>query len=122
MASCAPFAVAQALADRPLLEATLALPDRGEKHVCLRCQTRFYDLKRPQLICPRCGADQVEEAAKIAAATPKKKSRAKAAPVAAPKEEEKNEEELAEEAEAELPEKELDEDEDDEEELDADEA
>jgi len=34
--------------------------DLGAKHVCFKCQTRFYDLKKPVAICPKCGADQRE--------------------------------------------------------------
>lgn len=60
----------------------LRTEDRGNKHECLRCQTKFYDLLRPQIVCPRCGVDQAEEAAKLhAAAAARKKHRAK--PVAA---------------------------------------
>ena len=32
--------------------------DLGTKHVCFKCGTRFYDLKKPEPICPKCGADQ----------------------------------------------------------------
>jgi len=32
--------------------------DLGAKHLCFKCQTRFYDLKKPVAICPKCGADQ----------------------------------------------------------------
>jgi len=61
---------------------SLRTEDRGTKHECLRCQTKFYDLLRPQIVCPRCGVDQTEEAAKLhAAAVARKKQRAK--PVAA---------------------------------------
>jgi hypothetical protein len=30
----------------------------GEKHVCFSCAAKFYDLGRPDPICPKCGADQ----------------------------------------------------------------
>jgi len=26
--------------------------------VCFRCNAKFYDLEKPDPICPRCGADQ----------------------------------------------------------------
>ena len=55
---------------------------RGAKHRCFKCQTLFYDLKRPALICPRCGADQAD-AAKLAPAT--KRTRKPPAPKPAPK-------------------------------------
>ncbi len=32
----------------------------GQRWICYACSTRFYDLKRPQPICPRCQADQRE--------------------------------------------------------------
>ena len=34
--------------------------DLGGKHVCFKCATKFYDLKKPAPICPKCGADQRE--------------------------------------------------------------
>jgi uncharacterized protein (TIGR02300 family) len=36
----------------------MAGKDLGTKHVCFKCGTRFYDLKKPEPICPKCGADQ----------------------------------------------------------------
>jgi uncharacterized protein (TIGR02300 family) len=30
----------------------------GKKHVCYSCGTKFYDLNKETVICPRCGADQ----------------------------------------------------------------
>jgi uncharacterized protein (TIGR02300 family) len=38
--------------------------DLGTKHVCFKCNTKFYDLKKPDPICPKCGADQREATAK----------------------------------------------------------
>ncbi len=29
--------------------------DRGTKHVCSECATKYYDLKRSKALCPRCG-------------------------------------------------------------------
>ena len=34
--------------------------DLGNKFVCAKCQTKFYDLKKPDPICPKCGFDQRE--------------------------------------------------------------
>ncbi|RKH38793.1 FYDLN acid domain-containing protein [Corallococcus sicarius] len=34
--------------------------DLGNKHVCYKCATKFYDMKKPDPICPKCGADQRE--------------------------------------------------------------
>lgn len=28
---------------------------RGGKHICANCQSRFYDLNRPDAKCPTCG-------------------------------------------------------------------
>jgi len=30
----------------------------GNKHVCYQCGCKFYDLDRPQPLCPKCGVDQ----------------------------------------------------------------
>ena len=32
--------------------------DLGTKYTCFKCGTRFYDLKKPEPTCPKCGADQ----------------------------------------------------------------
>jgi uncharacterized protein (TIGR02300 family) len=37
--------------------------DLGTKHACFKCSTKFYDLKKPAPICPKCGADQRESPA-----------------------------------------------------------
>jgi hypothetical protein len=29
--------------------------DRGARHVCPDCATRYYDLKKPDVTCPNCG-------------------------------------------------------------------
>lgn len=34
--------------------------DLGTKHTCFKCQTKFYDLKKPAPVCPKCGTDQRE--------------------------------------------------------------
>ncbi|RKG96143.1 TIGR02300 family protein [Corallococcus praedator] len=36
----------------------MAAKDLGNKHVCFKCASKFYDLKKPDAICPKCGADQ----------------------------------------------------------------
>jgi uncharacterized protein (TIGR02300 family) len=43
--------------------------DLGTKHTCFKCGTKFYDLKKPEPICPKCGADQRESPA-LKAPTP----------------------------------------------------
>ncbi len=30
--------------------------DRGLKHVCPECATKYYDLRKEVVACPRCGA------------------------------------------------------------------
>lgn len=42
--------------------------DLGTKHVCFKCSTKFYDLKKPDPICPKCGADQRDSPANRPAA------------------------------------------------------
>ena len=32
--------------------------DLGAKHTCFKCGAKFYDMKKPEPICPKCGADQ----------------------------------------------------------------
>ena len=32
----------------------------GSKHVCFECGAKFYDLGKPEPVCPKCGADQRE--------------------------------------------------------------
>jgi uncharacterized protein (TIGR02300 family) len=34
--------------------------DLGTKHTCWKCGTKFYDLKKPAAICPKCGANARE--------------------------------------------------------------
>ena len=38
--------------------------DLGNKHVCFKCAAKFYDLKKPDPICPKCGSDQRDATAK----------------------------------------------------------
>lgn len=37
--------------------------DLGTKFVCFKCSSKFYDLKKPDPVCPKCGADQRDAAA-----------------------------------------------------------
>jgi uncharacterized protein (TIGR02300 family) len=41
----------------------MAAKDLGSKFVCFKCSTKFYDLKKPDPVCPKCGADQRESPA-----------------------------------------------------------
>ena len=82
------------------------MPDLGKKYTCYSCHTKFYDLGKPEPICPKCGSDQrdAEEAPLI---TPSRgRGRSAPAPVI-----EEPDEEFAPEGEAAAPEA-ADEDED----------
>jgi uncharacterized protein (TIGR02300 family) len=37
--------------------------DLGTKFLCFKCSTKFYDMKKPDPVCPKCGADQRESPA-----------------------------------------------------------
>jgi len=82
--------------------------DLGTKHTCFKCGTKFYDMKKPVAVCPKCGSDQRESPALKSPPPSEKRSRV-AKPV----------EPLVEEADAAEADEELDEDED---EAEADEA
>jgi len=34
------------------------MPELGTKHECFHCGAKFYDLGKPEPICPKCGANQ----------------------------------------------------------------
>lgn len=71
--------------------------DLGTKYVCFKCGTKFYDLKKAEPLCPKCGADQRESPALKPAP---EKRRAAARPVEpAPVEETETEAEETDEAE-----------------------
>ena len=36
-------------------------PEWGAKHICQSCGTKFYDLLRSPIVCPRCGAERDAE-------------------------------------------------------------
>ena len=69
----------------------MAKPELGLKRVCVACGTKFYDLTRAPVVCPKCGTEQPAEQPRLrrpggsaAAAVPdeKLKKRAAAAPEA----------------------------------------
>jgi uncharacterized protein (TIGR02300 family) len=33
----------------------------GKKYICSKCSCKFYDLNRPQAVCPKCGTEQETE-------------------------------------------------------------
>jgi uncharacterized protein (TIGR02300 family) len=52
--------------------------DLGTKHSCFKCGTKFYDLKKPEPLCPKCGADQRASPALKAPAHAERRQRAPA--------------------------------------------
>jgi uncharacterized protein (TIGR02300 family) len=38
----------------------MAAKDLGQKYTCFKCSTKFYDLRKPIPVCPKCGVDQRE--------------------------------------------------------------
>jgi uncharacterized protein (TIGR02300 family) len=61
-----------------------AAKDLGRKHLCWKCGTKFYDLKKPAPVCPKCGSDPRESPALRA---PQQKKEVRPAPRAEPAEE-----------------------------------
>ncbi len=58
----------------------------GWKYTCFECEAKFYDLNRPEPLCPKCGADQRKRPAtpaksKPAAKKPKRKQDRAMAPL-----------------------------------------
>ena len=49
------------------------MPELGRKYTCYSCHTKFYDLGKPDPICPKCGADQRD--AEDAPSTPAPRAR-----------------------------------------------
>jgi rubrerythrin len=47
--------------------------DRGSKHVCPKCTTMYYDLRKKVVACPKCGAKPL--AAKVPKAAARKTGR-----------------------------------------------
>ena len=68
------------------LAAPMAAKDLGSKYICFKCSTKFYDMKKPEPVCPKCGANQ-KDAKGDSSPTPSRARRsaaAAAAPVAPP--------------------------------------
>lgn len=45
-------------------EKKLAADELGTRYKCYKCGTKFYDLGRPQPLCPSCGEDQNNDESK----------------------------------------------------------
>lgn len=50
------------------------MTELGNKHECLGCGTRFYDLGKSELVCPKCGENQKDLAAAQDSSAGKKKT------------------------------------------------
>lgn len=48
--------------------------DLGKKYTCYACGIKFYDLNRPEPICPKCHADQRNAPKRPSNAVVKRKS------------------------------------------------
>ncbi|MBK5258635.1 MAG: FYDLN acid domain-containing protein [Thermoanaerobaculia bacterium] len=55
------------------------MADLGKKYTCYSCHTKFYDLGKPEPLCPKCGADQ-RDADDKPVATSSRKGRVAAPP------------------------------------------
>ena len=56
--------------------------DLGTKHICWKCSTKYYDLKKVEPVCPKCGADPRQApVVKAPTAAERRKAAVKAAPV-----------------------------------------
>ena len=51
--------------------------DLGTKHTCFKCGTKFYDLHKPEPLCPKCGANQRESPALKAPPPSERRTRAR---------------------------------------------
>ena len=61
------------------------MSELGNKHECLGCGAKFYDLGKTELICPKCGENQKELAENQDSTAGKKTSRKKKSAKAKPK-------------------------------------
>jgi len=48
----------------------MAKPELGEKHTCVSCGARFFDLGKTPAICPKCATEQPVEAPRLKRASP----------------------------------------------------
>jgi uncharacterized protein (TIGR02300 family) len=51
-------------------EGVMAKPDLGEKHTCVSCGTRFFDLRKEPATCPKCHTEQPAEQPRLRRAAP----------------------------------------------------
>ncbi len=60
----------QAMNCRILNEVTMVKPELGDKHTCVSCGARFFDLGKRPVFCPKCGTEQPAEQPKLKRAAP----------------------------------------------------
>lgn len=48
----------------------MAKPELGEKHTCVSCGARFFDLGKVPSVCPKCGTEQPLEQPRLKRAAP----------------------------------------------------
>lgn len=58
-------------------------PEWGSKRTCLNCGTRFYDMQRTPIVCPKCGSENAPDAVSKVRRGMKKPSVSHAAALAA---------------------------------------
>lgn len=54
----------------------------GGKHTCFACSAKFYDMNRPEAVCPKCGEDQKKRPKETVKAAPKSAAKSDAARMA----------------------------------------
>jgi uncharacterized protein (TIGR02300 family) len=57
----------------------MAGKELGTKHTCFKCGTKFYDFRKPEPLCPKCGADQ-RQAPVVKAPAAERRSKAASKP------------------------------------------
>lgn len=69
------------------------MPDLGTKYECSNCGTKFYDLGKPEPLCPKCGTLYVagEDTAAAASKAARKRRKTEPAPRATTGDEESHE-------------------------------
>lgn len=48
----------------------MAKPELGEKHTCVSCGARFFDLGKEPAVCPKCGTEQPAEQPRLKRTAP----------------------------------------------------
>jgi uncharacterized protein (TIGR02300 family) len=48
----------------------MARPELGEKHTCVSCGTRFFDLGKEPAVCPKCATEQPVEQPRLKRTAP----------------------------------------------------